>query len=193
VGNIIAFHILFLTKKNYFCTMKAILHKKWYVLQTRSRFEKKCFEQLSIQGISVFLPTQKVKRRWSDRIKEIESPLFTGYIFVQFEEKDRYKILNTNGVVRFVSFGGQYATLNENQVETIRKIEKSETLIDVVELELNNGQEVIITSGPFKGLEAKIVHHNGKGKLLLSVETIGQGVLLEIGRTKIENRSQILV
>jgi transcription antitermination factor NusG len=173
--------------------MKVISNEKWYVIQTRSRFEKKCFEQLSLQGISVFLPTQKVKRNWSDRIKEVDVPLFSGYIFIQFEEKDRYKILNTNGVVRFVSFGGQYATLQENQIEVIRKIEKSETLITVIDLELFNGQEVIISSGPFKGLEAKIVHQNGKGKLLLSVATIGQGVLLEIGRTKIENKGQILV
>lgn len=173
--------------------MKVISNEKWYVLQTRSRFEKKCFEQLSLQGISVFLPTQKVKRKWSDRIKEVESPLFSGYLFVQFEEKDKYTILSTNGVVRFVSFGGKYATLCEKQIETIRKIEKAPTLIDVIDIELYSGQEVIINSGPFKGLEAKIVHHNGKGKLLLTVETIGQGVLLEIGRTKIENRSQILV
>jgi transcription antitermination factor NusG len=173
--------------------MKVISNQKWYVLQTRSRFEKKCFEQLSLQGISVFLPTQKVKRKWSDRIKEVESPLFSGYLFVQFEEKDRYTILNTIGVVRFVSFGGVYATLNEKQIETIRKFESLETSIAVIDLELYNGQEVLISSGSFKGLEAKIVHHNGKGKLLLSVESIGQGVLLEIGRTKIENKNPILV
>lgn len=173
--------------------MKVISNKIWYVLQTRSRFEKKCFEQLSLLGITVFLPMQKIKRKWSDRIKEIETPLFSGYLFIKFDEKDRYKILNTYGVVRFVSFSGIYATLSENQIETIRKIEKSETSLDVIDIKLFNGQEVLINSGPFKGVEAKIVHHNGKGKLLLSIETIGQGVLLEIGRTKIENRSQILV
>jgi transcription antitermination factor NusG len=122
--------------------MKVISNQKWYVLQTRSRFEKKCFEQLSLQGISVFLPTQKVKRKWSDRIKEVESPLFSGYLFVQFEEKDRYTILNTIGVVRFVSFGGVYATLNEKQIETIRKFESLETSIAVIDLELYNGAEV---------------------------------------------------
>jgi transcription antitermination factor NusG len=172
--------------------MKVISNQKWYVLQTRSRFEKKCFEQLSLLGISVFLPMQKIKRKWSDRIKEIDTPLFSGYLFIQFEEKDRYKILNTSGIVRFVSFSGIYATLSDDQIETIRKIEKSETALDVIDIKLFNGQDVLINSGPFKGLEAKIVHHNGKGKLLLSVETIGKGVLLEIGRTKIENKSQTL-
>ena len=166
---------------------------KWYILQTRSRFEKKCFNQLSLQGISVFLPTHKVKRQWSDRIKVIELPLFSGYIFIQFEEKDRYTILNTPGIVRFVSFCGVYATLKEKEIDTIRKFEKLETSIDVVDIDLLNGQQVLISSGPFKGLEAKIVHHNGKGKLLLAVEAIGQGVLLEIGRTKIKNKNDILV
>lgn len=173
--------------------MKADSNEKWYVLQTRSRFEKKCFEQLSLLGISVFLPTHKVRRNWSDRIKEIELPLFSGYLFVQFEEKDRYKILNINGITKFLSFSGVYASLSEKQIETIRKIENNSTVIEVIDTSLYCGQEVIIASGPFKGLEARIVHHNGKGKLLLSVETIGQGVLLEIGRTKVENRSQILV
>ena len=114
--------------------MKNIADDKWYILQTRSRFEKKCFNLLSLQGISVFLPTQKVKRKWSDRIKEIEIPLFSGYIFIQFKEKDRYTILNTCGIVRFVSFCGVYASLNEKQIDTIRKLEKLETVVAVTEM-----------------------------------------------------------
>ncbi len=173
--------------------MNEISNAKWYVLQTRSRFEKKSFELLSLQGISVFLPTQKVKKNWSDRIKEVETPLFSGYLFIQFDEKDRYKVLNTTGIVRFVSFGGKYATLDEKQIEIFRQFEKLDTNIQVVDLELYIGQEVLISSGPFKGLEAKIVQHNGKGKLLLTVESIGKGALLEIGKTKIEIKSHFLI
>jgi transcription antitermination factor NusG len=173
--------------------MKVISKEKWYVLQTRSRFEKKSFELLSLQGVSVFLPTQKVKKNWSDRIKDIETPLFPGYLFIQFEEKDRYRVLNTSGIVRFVSFGGKYATLDENQIEIFRQFERFDTDIQVVDLEFYIGQEVFISSGPFKGLEAKIVQYNGKGKLLLTVESIGKGVLLEIGKTKIENKSHFLI
>jgi transcriptional antiterminator RfaH len=171
--------------------MKVISNQKWYVLQTRSRFEKKCFDLLLLQGITVFLPTQKQKKQWSDRIKEIESPLFPGYIFVKFEEKDRYSILNTTGIVRFVSFGGEYASMNDKQIDALAKIENLEKIVEVIDLELFQGQNILIASGPFKGIEAKIVRHNGKGKLLLSVEMIGKGVLLEIGRTKIEHTNQL--
>ncbi len=159
----------------------------WYVLQTRSRFEKKCHDLLAASGISVFLPLQSVSRTWSDRIKKIETPLFPGYLFVQFNEADRYKILNTSGVSRFVSFGGKYASVHPSQMAAIEQVLRSENTIEVVDIDLTPGQEVLVTSGPFKGHYARLVHHNGKGKLLLAVESIGKGVLLEIGRTRVEH------
>lgn len=164
--------------------------KNWYVLQTRSRFEKKCHDLLSASGISVFLPLQTVSKTWSDRIKKVEVPLFPGYLFVQYDEADRYKILNTNGVSRFVSFGGKYATLHPSQMKAIEQALKAESTIEVVDIDLAPGQEVLVTSGPFKGHYARLVHHNGKGKLLLAVESIGKGVLLEIGRTRVEHITQ---
>lgn len=164
----------------------AIDKNNWYVLQTRSRFEKKCYELLTASGISAFLPLQTVSKAWSDRIKKIESPLFPGYIFVQYSEADRYKILNTQGVSRFVSFGGEYATVHPSQMEAIGKILQFDSTVEVVDIGLIPGQEVLIASGPFKGHQARLVHHNGKGKLLLAVESIGKGVMLEIGRTRVE-------
>lgn len=171
--------------------MNVISADKWYVIQTRSRFEKKCFEMLLLQGINVFYPTKKQQRQWSDRVKEIDAPMFPGYLFVKFEEKERYNILNINGVVRFLSFGGEYASVSERQIEAIGKLEKTDNQIEVIDLELFEGQDVLISSGLFKGHEGKIVHHNGKGKILLAIQSIGKGVLLEIGRTKIEQKHQL--
>jgi len=162
----------------------------WYVLQTRSRFEKKCQEMLSAAGIPVFLPLQTKKKIWSDRIKEVSEPLFPGYIFVQYTESDRYKILNTPGISRFVSFGGKYAAVHPKQMQAIEKVLDSGNTIEVINMDLVSGQEVHITSGPFKGHFARLIQHNGKGKLLLAVESIGQGVLLEVGRTRVEETTQ---
>lgn len=165
-------------------------NNNWYVVQTRSRFEKKCHDLLSASGISAFLPLQTVEKVWSDRVKKIEMPLFPGYLFVQYDELDRYKILNTQGISKFVSFGGQYAKVHPKQIEAIEKALKFENTIEVVDIDLVPGQEMLIASGPFKGHHARLVHHNGKGKLLLSVESIGKGVLLEIGRTRMEHITQ---
>ncbi len=81
--------------------------------------------------------------------------------------------------------------MNDKQIDALSKIENLENAVEVIDLELLQGQNVLVASGPFKGIEAKIVRHNGKGKLLLSVEMIGKGVLLEIGRTKIEQTNQL--
>lgn len=158
----------------------------WYVLRTRSRFEKKTYEALSNMGISAYLPIKKTQKQWSDRLKVVEEPLFSGYVFVQFQEKDRYSILNLPGVVKFVSFAGNYATIRPAQIQVIKTMLLNENTVEVVNPDLYPGQKIRITSGAFKGIEAVLVYHNGKGKLMLEVAEIGQGVLLEIGRTKIE-------
>jgi transcription antitermination factor NusG len=161
-------------------------NSNWYVLQTRSRFEKKCSELLTKSGVEVFLPLRVVHKQWSDRIKKVEELLFPGYIFVKYDESNRYKILNTQGVCRFVSFDGKYAKVHPKHIDFIMQILTSDNTFEVLNTELIIGEKVLITSGPFKGIEAKLIDQNGKGKILLEVEAIGQGVILEIGNANIE-------
>jgi transcription antitermination factor NusG len=163
----------------------------WYVIRVKSRFEKKSYESLIKSGIECYLPLQKQKRTWSDRIKEVEVPLFNGYLFVKSNEKVRFQILNTQGVVNFINFSGVYATVRQSEIDMIEKLLRNESCIEVVDSELMPGQEVLITSGPFKNTSARLVHHNGKGRLLLEVESIGKGVLLEIKQAWIEKREKL--
>ncbi len=165
----------------------------WYVIQTKSRFEKKVVELLVRNGIEVYLPLQKRMKVWSDRRKEVEEPLFSGYLFVQFKESERYVVLNTHGVVRFVSFAGNYATITDKQIRAIKKAIFMDTAIEVADIDFKRGEEVIITSGPFKDNYAHVIRGaNGKGKLLLRLESIGKEIVLEIGRTRVETVSQVI-
>ena len=54
---------------------------QWYAIRTRSRHEKIVADQLEKQSIEGFLPLVKRTRKWSDRTKEVELPLFSGYTF----------------------------------------------------------------------------------------------------------------
>lgn len=157
----------------------------WYILQTRSRHEKKVANYLNRQEIESYLPLHTVKKQWSDRIKLVEEPLFSSYLFVKCDELNRYTILNTPGAVRFVSFEGKNATIQQKQLDLIKTIAALEVKPEVVDLSFVPGEEVFIANGPFKGIYAKLVDYKGKGKLLLEVEAIGKGVLLEIGSTKV--------
>ena len=163
----------------------------WYVLQTRSRYEKKVVNLLTRTNIEVYLPLIPRTKQWSDRIKLVEEPLFSGYVFVKYDESNRYQILNTPGVVRFVSFDGEYATIRPAQMEIIKSIPSVEQEAEVIDLSILPGEQVLISNGPFKGICAKLIQMKGKEKILLEVEAIGKGVLLEIGKTKIERISKV--
>ncbi len=155
------------------------------MLQTRSRSEKKVAERLTRLDVLHYLPLQKRKKQWSDRVKIVEEPLFPGYLFVQFPEAARYPMLNTDGVVRIVSFGGNYAEVPESQINALRELVYLENDVTVVDAGLQTGQQVKITSGPFKDLEGKLVRHNGKGTLVIEIAAIGKGIVLELGNTKV--------
>ena len=87
---------------------------QWYAAYTNPRHEKYVARQLDERSIDSFLPLYRSLRRWKDRRKQIELPLFPGYVFVHFDLQQRLRILGLPGVVRLVSFNGQPATLPEH-------------------------------------------------------------------------------
>jgi transcription antitermination factor NusG len=161
----------------------------WRVVQTRSRSEKKTAAFLEAMGVKSYLPLRKQKKQWSDRIKVVEEPLFPGYLFAQFAEVQRYPLLNMPGVVRIVSFGGEYASVPGAQIDALQNLSYLDNEIVVINSGLVSGQEVFIASGPFRNLSGRLVRHNGKGKLLIEFVAIGQGVLIELDRTRIIPRA----
>ena len=96
--------------------------KRWYALYTRSRHEKKVDYQLREKGIESYLPLQRVLRKWSDRKKWVEEPLFRCYVFVHVDPANRLRALQTFGVVRFVTFSDEPAVVRDDEIENIRRI-----------------------------------------------------------------------
>ena len=95
--------------------------KRWYVLYVKSRSEKKVYDRLVKINTEVFLPLIKTVRQWSDRKKHVQVPLFSGYIFVFTDPEDFTKIKMIESVVDFVKHENKYATIREDQIETIRQ------------------------------------------------------------------------
>jgi transcription antitermination factor NusG len=159
----------------------------WYAVSVCSRREKQCFALLSRKGIETFLPLQKQLRKWSDRKKEVEMPLFPGYIFVKINPSMRIEVLSTPGIVRFIRFGGEDTPVPEVQIKAIHTALLMPTSVEIVDIIILPGEEVYISSGPFKGNYARLVRHNGKGKLQLIMEHVNKSFLLEIGRTRVQH------
>lgn len=159
----------------------------WYALYTRPRHEKRVFEELSSREIEAFLPTYKIRRRWSDRYKVVEEPLFRNYLFVRMS-LDRYNdTLRPYGAVSFIAFDGQPAKIPEPEIVAIRQLVESELPYNPHPY-LKVGRRVRVTSGPLEGCEGILVRKKGLARLVLSVHMLQQSVVAEVEAECVEPR-----
>ena len=158
--------------------------KHWYALHARSRHEKLVNTELQKKGIETFLPLRKFKRHWSDRIKEIEEPLFKGYLFVRIPLKNRFNVLETRGSVRLVGFHWP-APVPEKDLDAVRRFVDEEIAVDPYPY-LTQGNRVYVRSGAFKGVEGFIVRKNRETRLVISLDLLFQSVSVEIDEALVE-------
>src|SRR5271154_1450584 len=151
----------------------------WFALQVRSRYEKKVATFLDGKGYEWFLPVCKDRKRWSDRIKQVELPLFPGYLFCRFDAQHRLPILKTPGVVQIVGYNRQPVPVDEAEIAAIQTLVSSgvpNQPCSFVEI----GDRVEIGSGPLRGLEGILVESRGRHKFVLSVSLLQRSVAVEI-------------
>jgi len=158
----------------------------WYSVYTRPRHEKHVLQELSQKQIEAFLPTYKVRRRWSDRYKIVEEPLFKGYLFVNVDYNRRYRdTLRPYGAVAFVSFNGVPAVVPEVEIEAIRRLVTCELPYSPHPY-LKVGRKVRVKLGPLKGCEGILVRKKNLARLVLSVNLLQQSVSAEIDADCVE-------
>jgi len=158
----------------------------WYALYTRSRAEKKVYNELIHRNIAAFLPMHKVIRQWSDRKKIVEAPLFNSYIFVNITEKEHLPTLQVAGVVRFISFEGKAVPIPTQQIEAIKAyLGEGAPEYDKNELALEAGVSIEITRGPMMGLNGILLTLHGKHRVKVEIECVGQSLIIDVPRTSL--------
>ncbi len=145
----------------------------WYALYVRPRHEKTVYQQLVEKRVESFLPLTKQLRKWKDRKKWVEMPLFSGYVFVNIDLKDRLQALQTHGVVRMVSFGGVPAVIPDWQIEQLNKILQEGTSIQPEEY-LKVGDYVEVVEGPLKGVRGYLREKRGESRIAILIDGIYQ-------------------
>ena len=151
----------------------------WYAAYTCARHEKYVARQLQDWAIENFLPTYSSVRRWKDRRKELELPLFPGYVFVHVAGAERMRVLRTPGVVRFVSFGGNPAPLDKQEIELLRN-GMAKGLYAEPHPYLKVGQRVRMKHGPLAGMEGILVRKKDRFRLVISLDLIMRSVVAEV-------------
>jgi transcription antitermination factor NusG len=130
---------------------------KWYAIYTRPRWEKKVNTLLLEKSIESYCPLNKVRRKWSDRIKLIEEPLFKSYVFVKIEENQRTNVRMTSGVVNFVYWNGKPAVIKEKEIQTIKRFLDEYQNVEVVKMDFEPEDRVRVVSGSMMDQEGKIL------------------------------------
>ncbi len=148
------------------------------MVYTAPRSEKKASERLEKNGIESFLPLKQTLRQWSDRKKKVKVPLFTSYLFVRVNlVHEKYKVLETFGVVQYVYHEGQPAVVRDQDIEDIKMLLENYTELEAVTLE--PGQRVEIKSGTLGG-KSGIIRDTKNGVLTLELENIGYQLIAKI-------------
>jgi transcription antitermination factor NusG len=154
--------------------------RNWYAIYVKSRHEKSVHSEFQQKGIESSLPLITVTRQWSDRRKKVEVPLFRGYIFVNIDiSKDKLNVLQTDGVVKFVTFCNKTVSIPEEQIFWLDQLLLTELNL-TSETDFPLGTDVEVLFGPLKGLQGRVKQKNSKSRLVVWFDSIMQGVSVEI-------------
>ncbi|TKC03708.1 UpxY family transcription antiterminator [Pedobacter frigoris] len=142
--------------------------RNWFVIYTRPRWEKKVDQLLQMQDITSYCPVRKVKSQWADRIKEVELPLFSSYVFVYINPKEELKVRLTMGVVNFIYYMGKMARIRESVIEDIKHYLESYPEAEVEDIrDMEVGDRVKIKEGIMTDKEGQIIKLHGKNVLVV--------------------------
>ena len=131
-----------------------------------------------------YCPLNKVRKKWSDRIKTVEEPLFKSYVFVRVTEDEHLKVRMTQGVVNFVYWQGKPAIVRDNEIEVIRKFLNEYQEVQAMPLELRPDMSVKIRRGVFMDKEATVIKVQGN-KVQVNIESIGYSLVASVDKSNL--------
>ena len=147
---------------------KNIAPKKWRVIYTRSNWEKKADELLKRSGLNSFCPVVKTQRKWADRKKTIEIPLFSSYLFVQVDPREEERVLQVDGVIGYVRDFGRIAEVTPAEIEVIKNSVDNYDDVECVNVRgLHKGDDVSLNDGILFDLKGEILEIRGKQVILM--------------------------
>ncbi|MEL6719077.1 MAG: UpxY family transcription antiterminator, partial [Bacteroidota bacterium] len=152
---------------------------------TKSRFEKKLSKALQKAGYEVFLPLIIEKRIWSDRIKKVQVPLFPSYLFLKIDKSSLSDIYYYNGVVKFITIGGEPCIIKEKEIDFIKSIVDNQLPVENTSC-CQVGDLVRILSGPLQGWKGNVISRLDNSKILFNLEGIQQTICVTVNDSDIE-------
>lgn len=160
--------------------------QRWLAIYSKPRWEKKVNKLLQEQGFESYCPLNKVRRKWSDRYKVVEEPLFKSYVFVKVSENERTRVRMTPGVINFLYWNGKPAIVKDKEIRTIQLFLNEYQDIEVLPLDLKPLQKVRVTAGPLMDSEGTVLDVTKK-TVKLSIESLGYMLVATVDKIAVSN------
>ena len=162
----------------------------WYALTVKPRHERATARSLRSKGLEEFSPVYRARRVWCDRIKELETELFPGYVFCRFSYEQRLLVLGTPGVTSVVGFGKRPVAVDDGEIEALRAVVASGLPIQPWPY-LRAGQRVRIEQGCLEGVAGIVLRDRDAFRVLINVEILQRTVAVEIDRALLTPIEQV--
>lgn len=159
--------------------------KKWYAVYTKPRWEKKVHGLLMERGMEAYCPLNRVKKKWSDRMKWVEEPLFKSYVFIRLAAGEMSAVRMVNGIVNFVYWLGAPAVVKNREIEDIRKFLDEYDDVRVEPLELKKDAKITIRKGALMDKEATVVQILNN-KVQVVIESLGYVLVAVVDRSNVQ-------
>jgi transcription antitermination factor NusG len=153
--------------------------RSWYALVVQPRHEKAVDEHLRNRGLEALCPTYRAARRWSDRVKVVDLPLFAGYVFCCFSYRQRLVALGTAGVRSIVGFGSAPQPIPEAEIAALQSIGRS-GLPARPWPHLRAGERVQVVKGCLAGLQGILSREEARARVVVSIEMLMRSVAVEV-------------
>ncbi len=157
----------------------------WFAAYTMSRHEKRIAEQCERIGIEHFLPLYIAQRTWKNRVTvDVHLPLFANYIFARLLPGEQVSLLKLPGVVSMVGNAGGSVPIPAADMEALRQFVRYESFLP--HAYISSGDRVRIHRGPLKGLTGVVLRKNNGLRFVVSLDTIGKSVSVDLETTDFE-------
>ena len=152
---------------------------KWYAVCVKSRSEKLVATMAHHRGFQEFLPVYECRRRWSDRMKSVEMPLFPGYVFCRFNPDHRLPLVTIPGVLHIVGLGRVPIPCDDTEIAALQAASTSGLPAEPWPY-LKAGDRLRLDRGPLAGVEGLLIEIRKSYRLVLSVTLLNRSVAVEI-------------
>jgi transcription antitermination factor NusG len=151
----------------------------WFALRVKPNYEKRVATALRGKGLEELLPLYRSKRRWSDRVKVLDLPLFPGYLFCRLDLAARLPLLTTPGFLYIVGVGKTPQPVDEAEILAIQSVMRSGVPVTPWP-SLVVGQKVQLQHGPLRGLVGVLTKISNQHRIYVSVTLLRRSISVEV-------------